>query len=144
MLPFEPKVFRVVGLQFARGLELGPRLTVASKIALRRNPQNPYDSNAIEVYTVGPLDNGDTIAPAMLGHMPRGMAAEVAPCMDERGLYLIPAAVMMDGEPMIQLEALPSWIVTCPDGTQRAFDTESDAVLSLRDDDTLLDPNQST
>lgn len=42
-------------------------------IVLRRNPANQYDANAIEVHQP---------AVGMLGHLPKELAAELAPLMD--------------------------------------------------------------
>lgn len=40
---------------------------------LRRNPENPYDSNAIEVWAN---------SSSMVGHLPRETAAKIAPLLD--------------------------------------------------------------
>lgn len=44
---------------------------------LIRNPDNPYDENAIEVHVPA---LGDT---AMIGHLPRDLASKLAPLMDD-------------------------------------------------------------
>lgn len=43
---------------------------------LRRNPENEHDANAIEVHVPGLGD------PGMIGHLPRNLAAKIAPMMD--------------------------------------------------------------
>lgn len=48
-------------------------------VELRRNPLNPYDSNAVEVRR----SNNDT----MLGHLPKDLAARVAPSLDRGEMW---------------------------------------------------------
>lgn len=76
----------VVGVSFVPGypgniLELSKTVNLASServfVSLVRNPDNPYDSNAIEVR----LDN------KMLGHIPKEIAARIAPTMDNGAFY---------------------------------------------------------
>jgi hypothetical protein len=55
----------------------GARVT----LALRRNPANEHDPNAIEVCLQPPLL---TLRP-MLGHLPRDVARRLAPELDEKG-----------------------------------------------------------
>lgn len=80
------RIVRVVGVSFAPGYpqnlhQVAPLAIDASArgealaVALRRNPDNPYDANAIEVH-VPAID-------AMVGHLPAGVAARLAPLMDQ-------------------------------------------------------------
>ncbi|KAJ1779714.1 hypothetical protein H4S00_004938, partial [Coemansia sp. D1744] len=48
-------------------------------IELYREPRNPYDVNAIAVYSLGGQ---------MLGHLPRWLAKVLAPCIDKIGCIL--------------------------------------------------------
>lgn len=48
---------------------------------LVRNPENPYDTNAIAVHCPSLGDN------AMIGHLPRALAVRLAPEMDAGHLY---------------------------------------------------------
>ena len=49
-----------------------PRLQPGQQLRVEREPNNPYDANAISLH----------IFNQKLGHLPRGLAAEVAPLMD--------------------------------------------------------------
>ena len=93
------KDFKVVGLTFVAGypdnlLRLGLLLEAAQKaalgwgdtssdeptrlpVALVRNPDNEHDSNAIEVH-VPALGRRES----MVGHVPRELAARLAPSLD--------------------------------------------------------------
>ncbi|KAJ2713469.1 hypothetical protein H4R19_002239 [Coemansia spiralis] len=55
------------------------RASVGEAVELTRQRQNPHDDNAIAVHT---LDGGQ------LGHLPRWLAAVLAPCMDAIGCTL--------------------------------------------------------
>jgi hypothetical protein len=89
----KPKIVKVVGVTFVSGYPnnllllrdlaeqaeaTGERLSVV----LIRNPQNPYDANAVEVHVPA---LGDM---AMIGHVPRDQAAALAPRMDDGGRFL--------------------------------------------------------
>jgi hypothetical protein len=50
-------------------------------VVLRRNPVNPHDANAIEVHVPA---LGDL---AMIGHVPRDVAARLAPKLDAGATY---------------------------------------------------------
>lgn len=50
-------------------------------VVLRRNPGNQYDANAIEVHVPGLGDR------AMVGHLPRPVAARLAPLLDAGELW---------------------------------------------------------
>lgn len=64
---------QIVGSQFAPGARsILLTLTDAQELTLKRNPDNKYDSNAIEVRYEG----------SMLGHVPAVIAAALAPVMD--------------------------------------------------------------
>lgn len=78
---------KIVGLSFVddypsnlhalavlHGTEREPRLV------LRRNPDNPHDANAVEVRAERPPDRPGE--PIMLGHLPRALAARIAPELD--------------------------------------------------------------
>ena len=78
--PFKTKV---VGLSFVQGYPHNiERLNEFADSGpldaeLRRNPQNPHDSNAVEVH-VGVLGSGYS----MIGHVPAKVAERIAPEMD--------------------------------------------------------------
>ncbi|KAJ5495403.1 hypothetical protein N7539_000519 [Penicillium diatomitis] len=63
---------KIVGVRFYRGVA-----TPGEHVVLRREPHNQYDRNAIRV---------DNVMGAQIGHIPRGMAAKLAPYMDARDL----------------------------------------------------------
>jgi len=67
---------KIVGIQYYRGYA-----AVGEYVQLIREPTNPYDSNAIKCTNM----SGDQI-----GHIPRGVAAKLAPFMDgkEKGMFL--------------------------------------------------------
>ncbi len=86
--------FKVVGLTFVdkypMNIEVIHRMVVARRLAARgvtggaspyqpvrvdlvRNPDNEHDPNAVEVH-VPPI--------GMIGHAPRGVAMDLAPCLD--------------------------------------------------------------
>lgn len=50
-------------------------------VVLIRNPGNEFDSNAVQVHVPALGDN------AMLGHLPRSIAVELAPLMDAGGRF---------------------------------------------------------
>ncbi len=63
-----PSVLHQLGLASVRGRDLTAEL--------RRNPSNPHDANAIEVYVCG------SKSPVMVGHLPADVAAVLAPRID--------------------------------------------------------------
>lgn len=76
--------FKVVGMTFVPGYPenlLGlarieaenPSATEGFAAVAIRNPKNPYDANAIELHVT---------SVGMIGHVPRQIAAEIAPTMD--------------------------------------------------------------
>ncbi len=78
-IPDGAKMYPVVGLTFVPGypgyvhnLHKALRQEANIQVDLVRNPENKYDSNAIEVRNSG----------RMLGHLPRDVAAELAPLID--------------------------------------------------------------
>ncbi|KAF9470596.1 hypothetical protein BDN70DRAFT_888939 [Pholiota conissans] len=60
----------VVGIQYYRGL-VGP----GEEVLLVREPQNPYDRNAIQV---------KNISRVQVGHLPRNVVSKLAPLLDKR------------------------------------------------------------
>ncbi|KAG5635503.1 hypothetical protein H0H81_011022 [Sphagnurus paluster] len=60
----------VVGIQYYKGL-VGP----GEEVMLIREPQNPYDKNAIQVKNV---------SQTQVGHLPKAVAAKLASLMDQR------------------------------------------------------------
>nr|POF17798.1 putative swi/snf-related matrix-associated actin-dependent regulator [Quercus suber] len=65
---------KIVGVQYYRGLA-----TPGEYILMRREPGNPYDSNAIRI---------DNIAARQIGHIPKRMAEKLAKYMDRGWLML--------------------------------------------------------
>jgi SWI/SNF-related matrix-associated actin-dependent regulator of chromatin subfamily A3 len=65
---------KIVGVRYYTGYA-----TTGEMVVLRRDPQNPYDSNAIKVSNV----QGQQI-----GHLPRTIAAKLAGYMDQRSLLI--------------------------------------------------------
>ncbi|KAI6135693.1 SNF2 family N-terminal domain-containing protein [Pisolithus croceorrhizus] len=90
VLPTEPEpidelycVFktRVVGVQYYKGL-----VGAGEQVTLQREPRNPHDRNAIKVINIGGTQ---------VGHIPRDIAAQVAPLLD-KGLVSL-EGVMLTG-----------------------------------------------
>jgi hypothetical protein len=65
---------KIVGIQ-----HYGGYATTGEMVVLRREPQNPYDANAIRVLNVQGIQ---------IGHIPRTWAAKLAKYMDERSLLM--------------------------------------------------------
>lgn len=65
---------KVVGCQYYRG-----HATIGEFAIVRREPSNPYDSNAIQILNV---------LGAQIGHLGRGVASKLAPFMDDRSVFL--------------------------------------------------------
>ncbi|KAF2876283.1 SNF2 family N-terminal domain-containing protein [Massariosphaeria phaeospora] len=65
---------KIVGVRHYRGMATLGEMAIA-----RREPRNPYDSNAIQVINV---------QGAQIGHIPRGVAGKLARYMDNRSLLL--------------------------------------------------------
>lgn len=92
--------FDVVGVTFVPGypahlhqMAQYPAANAAEKgeglaAEVRRNPANPHDGNAIEVHVqaIG----------SMIGHVPRQIAAELAPLMDAGQQYNVRAWTRID------------------------------------------------
>ncbi|EMC99677.1 hypothetical protein BAUCODRAFT_101663 [Baudoinia panamericana UAMH 10762] len=65
---------KVVGVRYYRGMA-----NPGEYILMRREPGNPYDTNAIRV---------DNVAGQQIGHIPRRIAKKLAPYMDRGWLYV--------------------------------------------------------
>jgi SWI/SNF-related matrix-associated actin-dependent regulator of chromatin subfamily A3 len=65
---------KIVGCRFYDG-----RVTVGEYVTVRREPRNPYDSNAIRI---------DNIQAKQIGHIPRQVAAKLASLIDSRELLV--------------------------------------------------------
>lgn len=107
--------FKVVGLTFVTGypgsvVRLGELVTAAQSRALGwgeessgpvdvpvllvRNPENPHDKNAVEVH-VPSMGRGAS----MIGHVPRDLAARLAPSLDRGDVWAARVgAVLVDPE----------------------------------------------
>lgn len=64
---------KIVGVQYYRGFA-----TLGEHVAVKREPQNPYDSNAIRVLNV---------MGQQIGHIPRTVAAKLAKYMVKPPIY---------------------------------------------------------
>ncbi|KAI1094882.1 SNF2 family N-terminal domain-containing protein [Rostrohypoxylon terebratum] len=65
---------KIVGVRFYQGM-----VNQNEKVILRREPSNPYDSNAIRV---------DNVMRSQIGHIPRNIASKIAPYMDNGDIVL--------------------------------------------------------
>ncbi len=65
---------KAVGVRFYNGYA-----SAGEQILMRREPGNPYDSNAIRI---------DNVAGQQIGHIPRAMDAKLAPFMDNSELHV--------------------------------------------------------
>ncbi|KAF2645809.1 hypothetical protein P280DRAFT_417930 [Massarina eburnea CBS 473.64] len=65
---------KIVGVRFYNGYA-----TMGEMAICRREPQNPYDRNALQILNV---------QGAQIGHIPKGFAAKLAPYMDRRDLIV--------------------------------------------------------
>lgn len=92
-----PLFANLVGQQFAAGAAFAASLPAETKVYLVREPSNPYDPNAIQVWiernealdALGPKPsaiNGDFIR---LGYIRREQAADYAPEFIKRGVDLV-------------------------------------------------------
>ena len=54
-------------------------IKAGTEVVLRREPDNPYDSNAVLVLGVVPSEG---VEPAPVGYLPKGLASRVARDMD--------------------------------------------------------------
>lgn len=73
-------------------------------VVLKRNPDNQYDSNAVEVHVPALGEHG------MIGHMERPLAARLAPDMDSGGRWVAGIeAVLVDPDH----EDRPGISITC-------------------------------
>lgn len=95
------------GRRYLRALHLRQKRSGENtKVYLMRNPKNEYDSNAIEVWFVPevPLEGliQKTAKQAkfsrMLGHLPKDVAAELAPLLDRGDKYQAEIYVKLDPE----------------------------------------------
>lgn len=65
--------FSITGTSFHRGSwDVLSRLRAGTQLIPVRDPTNKYDANAVKIM----------YGQRMLGHMPRGLAIEIAPVMD--------------------------------------------------------------
>ncbi|MDB5097237.1 MAG: hypothetical protein JWM80_1658 [Cyanobacteria bacterium RYN_339] len=92
MSDLPPIKTRVAGVSFDNrdGTPRQPYVKQAQKgdpLALRREPDNPFDGNAIGVYWTDPQGDAHQI-----GYVPRGLAELLAPMVDE-GAHLTAAVV---------------------------------------------------
>jgi len=62
----------LAGFQYYDGERLWPRLAAGQAVELRRNPRNPHDDRAVEIWRAG----------HMLGHLPRVENTAVAQMLD--------------------------------------------------------------
>ncbi|KUJ16374.1 putative SWI/SNF-related matrix-associated actin-dependent regulator of chromatin subfamily A member 3-like 1 [Mollisia scopiformis] len=65
---------KIVGVRYYNGLA-----TPGEQVMIRREPGNPYDSNAIRI---------NNVQEVQIGHIPRALAAKLAPLMDSRAIVL--------------------------------------------------------
>ena len=65
---------KIVGIQYYTG-----HASEGEHVSIRREPSNPYDSNAIRV---------DNVQRAQIGHIPRQMASKLAPYLDDGSLLV--------------------------------------------------------
>jgi hypothetical protein len=76
--------FKVAGWQHCDGSRLLPNLHQGSQLRLRREPNNPWDSNAIEILT----EEG-----VKIGYVPRYRNQEIGAQMDFRAVTAIVSAI---------------------------------------------------
>lgn len=82
--PGEEIITKVVGVTFEGRQQVVAQLSTGEPVWLTREPQNPYDANAIRVQRA----NGQQI-----GYINRALAAKLAPCFDRYGAA-VPANVL--------------------------------------------------
>lgn len=89
-LKTEMRLVTIVGSGFYPGAPATvAALRPGDRVRIVREPQNPYDPNALAVYSTaqGRVPPGkrmeDLPLLTKLGHLPRGFAAEVAPLVDQ-------------------------------------------------------------
>ncbi|KAK2624421.1 hypothetical protein QTJ16_006371 [Diplocarpon rosae] len=65
---------KIVGVRYYNGYA-----TVGEQVMVKREPGNPYDSNAIRI---------NNVQGTQIGHIPRNLASKLAPLMDARSIVL--------------------------------------------------------
>jgi hypothetical protein len=89
------------------------RLRGGQLLTLQRQPDNPYDKNAIVILS----------GQYALGYLPRGLAAQIAPLMDS-GVKVIARKAMNALYGVCQLAYIPPEVPQLPEGvTQEDLDT---------------------
>ncbi|KAL9074423.1 MAG: hypothetical protein Q9157_004383 [Trypethelium eluteriae] len=73
-VPYGTLRSKIVGVRYYTGYA-----TIGEMVLLKREPHNPYDSNAIQVQNVHETQ---------IGHIPRTVAAELAKYMDSQDLFI--------------------------------------------------------
>jgi hypothetical protein len=69
----EKRLSSIAGSSFQRGADVWiAKMAAGQQLRLAREPENPYDSNAVSVH----------IFQQHLGYLPRQFAAEIAPLID--------------------------------------------------------------
>jgi hypothetical protein len=106
--PFDPIKTRVAGVTFDNrdGTPRQPfirRVKKDDRLTLAREPENPFDPNAIAVRWEDPA--GDV---RQLGYVPRALAAVLAPLVDE-GATITALAVRAQKVPQAGTWAKPVW-----------------------------------
>jgi hypothetical protein len=72
-MTFQERQASIMGSSFYPGASNHiPRLHPGQQLRVEREPTNKYDANAVSLYVFN----------QKLGHLPRGLAAEVAPLID--------------------------------------------------------------
>ncbi len=72
-MPLQERQASIMGSSFYPGANVHiPRLRPGQQLRVEREPNNKYDANAVSLY----------IFNQKLGHLPRGLAAEIAPLID--------------------------------------------------------------
>lgn len=121
----------IIGMQFAAGHATLALLPSESPVHLVREPSNPYDPNAIQVWAerkLFPEDHpikesalrGEFVR---LGYIRREQAAEFAPELDRREFSLCHGKFLM--ETLVEFE-YPQWVVSNGDDVEW-FETKAEA-----------------
>lgn len=123
------EMYNIVGQYFAGAQDLQAELPTPHALVLYREPDNPHDDNAVQVWT----EWDDQLE--RLGYIARDQAAELGPELDRRGLEVCPA-IHFHG--LCSIPLWPTWRVP---STEREFETQ-DEVRQQAADEEVLDPNE--
>ena len=93
----------LVGMRHHEGAaEALSELGFGDELILKREPENAFDENAIQVFAA--IDKGVETQRILLGYIAREFAAEWAPVFDEHGVPEAHLTFSSEGRPRVEIE----------------------------------------